>query len=88
MLGLIIYVPFLERTFGTSPTLGDWLLVNIIAAAFAPCWNLQNGWSGADGSAGCVEAPTPQGGGLPALPCTMCSALLQGVTHRKTRLSD
>jgi Ca2+-transporting ATPase len=52
MLGLILYVPILERTFGTfGLTMGDWLI--IIAAAFTVSpvleltkWMERRGWFG------------------------------------------
>ena len=52
MLGLIVYVPVLERTFGTfGLTLRDWLIIIALAFTVSPVlelakWVERRGWFG------------------------------------------
>ena len=50
MLGVIIYVPFFQRSFGTfSLTPADWALTTALAASIVPVieavkWMTRRGW--------------------------------------------
>ena len=52
MLGLILYVPFLQRMFGTfGLTLADWLIIAALALTISPAleltkWVERRGWFG------------------------------------------
>jgi Ca2+-transporting ATPase len=52
MLVVILYVPVLQRTFGTFPlTLGDWLIIIAAAITVSPVlelakWMERKGWFG------------------------------------------